>query len=240
MTKTEHDQPKVDPPAQAGPSPDAASEPKGADASATEAQLPHADEKKSRWGTGKKEKRQIEELTLAKEAAEQAQAALHDRLLRLQADFDNFRKRTVREKAELFRTANEDLLAELLPVVDHFELAFGSVESGRDNDAFTRGVRMVRDQLIAVLGKFGLQPLEAAGQTFDPARHEAISHLPSETVPENGILVQTRRGYLLGDKLLRPAQVVVSSGNPHAAPPPGAPAPEGGSAAPTESTAGKE
>jgi len=70
---------------------------------------------------------------------------------------------------------------------------------------------MVREQLLATLARFGLQPVDA-GATFDPTRHEAISHLPSETVPENGIIAQSRRGYQLGERMLRAAQVVVSSG----------------------------
>ncbi len=189
------------------------------------------DEKKSRWG-GKKDKQELEALTKAKDEAEAAKAVLQDRFVRLQADFDNFRKRTVREKAESYRAANEDLMAELLPVVDHFEMALGTVAGSgerlgaaspsKDGDdksgaALIKGVRMVCDQMTTVLTRFGLKALDATvGQTFDPARHEAIAHMPSETVPENNVIAQTRRGYLLGEKLIRPAQVVVSSGDPAA------------------------
>ena len=174
------------------------------------------DEKKSRWG-GKKDKQELEALTKAKDEAEAAKAVLQDRFVRLQADFDNFRKRTVREKAESYRAANEDLMAELLPVVDHFEMALGAESGSGAQDALVKGVRMVCDQMTTVLTRFGLKALDATvGQTFDPARHEAIAHMPSETVPENNVIAQTRRGYLLGEKLIRPAQVVVSSGDPAA------------------------
>lgn len=176
------------------------------------------DEKQPK-GRHKKDKVHIEELTQAVEAAEAAKATLQDRLLRLQADFDNYRKRSARERTELFRLANEDLMNELLPVVDHFDLALSAADAARQDNPLAQGVRMVREQLSTALSKFGLQPLSAEGQTFDPSRHEAISHLPSETVPENGVIAQTRRGYLLGDKLLRAAQVVVSSGSPGAPPP---------------------
>lgn len=171
------------------------------------------EQKKSR-GFGRKDKSaaRIEELTREKEASEQARVVMQDRLMRLQADFENFRKRTLREKSELFRTANEDLMLEMLPVLDHFEMAMAAVDSAKASDAIAAGVRMVRDQMVAVLGRFGLTTFEAAGQPFDPAVHEAISQMASETVPENGVLAQTRRGYRLGDKLLRPAQVVVSRG----------------------------
>lgn len=137
---------------------------------------------------------------------------LKDRLMRLQADFDNFRKRTHREKNDLYRQANQDLIAELLPVLDHFELAFGTVPAGAQPDPVVQGVRLVHGQLLTVLQKFGLTPLDAAGQAFDPTVHEAVSHLPSADVPDNSVIAQTRRGYMLADRLLRPAQVVVSRG----------------------------
>lgn len=166
-------------------------------------------------GMGRKDKAavaQLEELTRARDDAEQARLATQDRLVRLQADFENFRKRTLREKTDLFRMANEDLMGELLPVLDHFDLALEAAIKAEAPDAISQGVRMVREQLSGVLGRFGLQALEAAGQAFDPGVQEAIAHLASDTVPENGIIAQTRRGYRLGEKLLRAAQVVVSSG----------------------------
>ena len=170
---------------------------------------------KSRWKRDKTADH-AEELARVKNEAEQARAALQDRLLRLQADFDNFRKRTQREKADWIRGANEDILSELLPVIDHLELALGATEGATAPDALTQGVRMVREQLLGALARFGLQPVDA-GATFDPTRHEAISHLASATVSENGIIAQSRRGYQLGDRMLRPAQVVVSSGPAFAA-----------------------
>lgn len=143
-------------------------------------------------------------------------AALRERLIRLQADFENFRKRTLREKNELYQRANEDIMEELLPVMDHLDLALSSVPeppaAGDADAAFVEGVRLVATQLVSALGKFGLTPIDAEGGAFDHNLHEAIAHLPSESVPENGIVAQTRRGYKLGERLLRPAQVVVSNG----------------------------
>jgi len=137
-----------------------------------------------------------------------------DRLLRLMADFENFRKRVVRERNDLYRRANEDILNELLPVMDHLELALKAVDAHEETgEAFVEGVRLVLEQLLAVLAKFGLEPLDAEEQRFDPDLHEAVSHLPSESVREGDVLTQIRRGYRLGDRLLRPAQVVVSSGS---------------------------
>ena len=138
--------------------------------------------------------------------------SLQIRLLRLQADFDNFRKRTLREKGEIYRVANESIMLELLPALDHLDLALDSCVEDTD-DAFVKGVWLVREQLLTALGKFDLGVIDVPQDEFDPARHEAISHLPSDDLGENRVISQVRRGYLLGDKLLRASQVVVSSGS---------------------------
>jgi molecular chaperone GrpE len=153
-----------------------------------------------------------------KEPAEDT-AALKDRLLRLQADFDNFRKRTAREQADVCQRANEDLILRLLPVVDHFELGLRNAQIHHAESSVTEGFQLVYDQMIAALKEAGLTPVEAEGRAFDPQVHEAVSHVPSEEHPADTVITQTRRGYLLGSKLLRAAQVVVSSG-PQAAPEP--------------------
>jgi len=137
-----------------------------------------------------------------------------DRLLRLQADFDNYRKRMMREKADIYRRANEDIMEELLPVLDHLELAMAAVGDSGQYDSIVKGFKLVGEQLLSVLGKFGLTPVETAGIPFDPNVHEAILHMPAAGVPENGIVSRTRAGYMLGGQLLRAAQVVVSSGAP--------------------------
>lgn len=140
----------------------------------------------------------------------------HDnRYLRLMADFDNFRKRTVRERVELYQRANEDIIEEILPVLDHLDLAVKSAEKHNVEVAVLDGFRLVAEQLLSALRKSGLTPIDSDGQQFDPGQHEAIAHLPSDTVPENKVMTQVRRGYMLGGKMLRAAQVVVSSGKPH-------------------------
>lgn len=138
--------------------------------------------------------------------------ALQQRLLRLQADFENFRRRTQRERSETYRRANEDLLHALLPVLDHFELGFENADPDDNNESVIDGFRMIFQQTLAALGKFGVEPMEAEGHPFDPHLHEAVTHVPSDDVPADSVVAQTRRGYMLGDRLLRPAQVVVSSG----------------------------
>lgn len=142
----------------------------------------------------------------------EAQPGFEERFLRLQADFDNFRKRTLREKEDLYKRANEDIMSELLPVLDHLELALTSAGESHADDALVKGFALVGDQLKQSLKKFGLTPIEVENVDFDPNVHEAILHMASEEVPENGIVSQTRAGYMLGKRVLRAAQVIVSSG----------------------------
>lgn len=145
---------------------------------------------------------------------EQAVAVAEDRLLRLQADFDNYRKRVLREKEEIYRRANEDIMEALLPVVDHLDLAIKAATSSEQHPSIAEGIALVGEQMLSVLGKFGLEPIETEDVDFDPNMHEAILHMPSVDVKENGIISTTRAGFTLGGKLLRAAQVVVSSGDP--------------------------
>lgn len=137
---------------------------------------------------------------------------LQDRLLRLQADFENYRKRMDRERKDWIAFASEKIVLDLLPVLDHFELGLADSAKNGAPAAFTAGFQLVCNQFRTVLEKAGVQSIEAEGQVFDPALHEAITHLPSDRFPEGHVAAQTRRGYKLGDKLLRAAQVVVSSG----------------------------
>ena len=152
----------------------------------------------------------------APEAAAEPQPSpedvLKDRLLRLQADFDNYRKRMDREKKDWIAFASEKLVLELLPVLDHFELGLADSAKNGAPAPIQEGFQLVCNQFRAALEKAGVQAIDAEGAAFDPNLHEAITHMPSPSVPEGHVVAQTRRGYKLGDKLLRAAQVVVSSG----------------------------
>lgn len=145
--------------------------------------------------------------------------ALETRMLRLQADFDNFRKRTQRERGEWYLRANEDLLSELLPVIDHFEMGLQNAAKHHVDHAVIDGFKLIYDQLMQALAKFQLVPFESEGREFDPHIHEAMTHVPSAEHPADVIIAETRRGYRLGEKLLRPAQVIVSSGPAESAAP---------------------
>ncbi|MDE0838164.1 MAG: nucleotide exchange factor GrpE [Kiritimatiellae bacterium] len=168
--------------------------------------------KKKKAAAAEAQSKSDEDADKANEAAGDAVAVLSDRLLRLQADFDNFRKRTQREREDLYRMANEDLMAELLPVIDHMQLALDAAGDDAQSQALSEGVKLVMGQLDGALTKFNLEPIDAVGETFDPNLHEALSQAPSTDVDEHVVMFQHRRGYKLGSKLLRAAQVVVSAG----------------------------
>ena len=116
----------------------------------------------------------------------------------------------MKEKAEIYRRAVEDLMSEFLPVLDHVELALKAVGASTSNDPVTEGFRIVAGQFDAALKRVGLEPVETKGKQFDHNLHEAISHIIDETVPENMVISQVRKGYTLGGKLVRAAQVVVA------------------------------
>ncbi|MGQ9556424.1 MAG: nucleotide exchange factor GrpE [Desulfurispora sp.] len=130
------------------------------------------------------------------------------RLARLQADFENFRKRTLREKEDLLKFAAEKLIGQLLPVLDNFERALAAPEG--DGAAFRSGVEMIYRQLMDILHREGLESLQCVGQPFDPSRHEAVMRQPAGEQPENTVLAELQKGYTLHGKVIRPAMVCVA------------------------------
>lgn len=150
-----------------------------------------------------------DEDTVAKEMA-----MLKERHIRLMADFDNMRKRQARELEERTARANEQLLKALIPVFDHFEMAFLNAPEG----AFTDGVKMIATEFKKVLEQSGAEVIDAIeGTAFDPMMHEAMTTVPHAEHPEGMIVNQFRKGWRLGGKIIRPAQVIVSSGAPQEA-----------------------
>ncbi|GFN22525.1 hypothetical protein TAMC210_08410 [Thermanaeromonas sp. C210] len=148
-----------------------------------------------------------EELVARQEEIER----LRSQLLRLQADFDNYRKRIRREQLELRQTACAELVKELLPVLDNLERAMASARGGSEEGALLSGIELVFRQLVEVLGRYGLSEVKALGQPFDPAYHEAVA-TEEATDPQRHNLVteELRKGYLLHGRLLRPALVKVA------------------------------
>lgn len=134
----------------------------------------------------------------------------HSRYLRAQADFDNFRRRTVKEKEELTQYASLKLITQLLPVLDNFQRALQTGGEGSESESFAKGVDMIFRQLSQVLEGEGLKPMESVGQPFDPEFHQAIMQVESEEYDEGIVVEAIQTGYILKDKVIRPAMVKVS------------------------------
>jgi len=139
---------------------------------------------------------------------------LEDRLLRLAAEQDNFRKRMQRERESLLKYAEESLLKDILPSLDNLERAVEQCRCAPDAAALLTGVEMTCKGLLNTLEKFGLTSLSGEGQPFDPNFHEAVAMEHSEKVPEDHILQEYQKGYRYKDRLIRAAKVVVSKGRP--------------------------
>lgn len=133
--------------------------------------------------------------------------ALIDRLARMQADFDNARKRAVREQADFRDYALADTIKTLIPVLDSFDRA---LKSSPEKSEFHVGVELIHKQLQDAMAKIGVQSISAAGQQFDPRFHEAIEMVDTEDVADNQVIEELQRGYRLKDRLLRPAMVRVA------------------------------
>jgi molecular chaperone GrpE len=150
----------------------------------------------------------IEQLRQQLEAAQAEARANHDRFLRERAELENFKKRMQRETAEALRFACEPLIRELLPVVDNLERA--AEHAPDDGPAILEGVRLVLKAFVAVLDRYGVRGVDALGEPFDPSRHQAMAQVESAEDEPNRVVEQHHRGYLLHDRLLRPALVTVS------------------------------
>jgi len=133
-----------------------------------------------------------------------------DRLQRLQAEFDNFRKRMVREQSEILKLASQGVISEILPVMDSFERALEHEIHGDQFDEYKKGLKIVYGQLYEVMAKEGLSTLEPVGQPFDPTRHEAVMQEESDEYPEDTVVRVVEKGYVLKDRIIRPAKVTVA------------------------------
>ena len=136
----------------------------------------------------------------------------YDRLLRQTAEFDNYRKRIDRERSQLSEAAAADLLQELLPLVDDMERALKADTGTEATEGIRRGVELIHQQLLKLLGKRGVKPIESLGQDFDPHFHMAVAHEPADGRREGEVVEEFSRGYMLGERLLRPAMVKVAKG----------------------------
>lgn len=156
-----------------------------------------------------------QELRSLKEEFESRCKELEDakeRHVRLQAEFENFRRRTLKEKQESLQYGQQNLVKDLLSTVDNLERALGHVEHSGNADlqSILQGVELVHRELLAALAKHGVKVVDPAGEMFDPAYHEAMGQVPTTEVPPNGVVEVLQKGYLLQDRMLRPARVIVA------------------------------
>ncbi len=161
-----------------------------------------------------------EEDTLEKQLADALADAAEqkDHFFRVAAEFENYKKRMIRERATAMKYAGEPILREILPTIDNLEraIAQGDVEGldpQQELASLFEGVQLTLKNLLTALEKFEVTPMESVGQAFDPTNHEALTMEPSDTVPANQILNEFEKGYQYKDRLLRAAKVIVSAGN---------------------------
>jgi len=136
-------------------------------------------------------------------------AELNDRLMRQMAEFDNFRKRTEREKSAMFEIGAKDIVERVLPVVDNFERALNMIPEGDKENSFVQGIEKIYKQLLTVLDEAGVKPIEAVGKEFDPNFHNAVMHAEDEAFGENIVAEEFQKGYMYRDSVVRHSMVKV-------------------------------
>lgn len=151
-----------------------------------------------------------EEAALDAEKLAAELADLNQRFLRVAADFDNYKRRTVQEKEDLVKYSNAKIMGELLPVLDAFQLALKNPGESQEAQNVIKGVEMLYRQIMQVLEQAGMSKIEAVGQPFDPKLHEAIMQVDDDSVPEDTVVEELRAGYVLNERVIRPSMVKVS------------------------------
>ena len=150
----------------------------------------------------------LEEKLISKEQEAQEN---YDRLLRVSAEFENYKKRTAREMEEFRKFSNQSLIREMLSVVDHLELAMNSTDGQKTIEkGLVEGLEMTHREILKVFEKFHVTPISAMGKTFDPTFHEAVMQEETDDFPANTVVKELQKGYLIHDRLLRPSMVVVA------------------------------
>ena len=153
----------------------------------------------------------LKEMEARLESLEQEAKENHDRFLRVSAEFENYKKRAAREMGDFRKFANESFVKAMLPVVDNLDRAIESSSNDKNtNTSVVEGVNMTLREILKVFEQFGVIPFESLGKTFDPGFHQAVMQEENEDYPDNTVLNELQKGYLIHDRLLRPAMVVVS------------------------------
>jgi molecular chaperone GrpE len=173
---------------------------------------PETDENAEGGGfTDKTENKQVSDEAGKVKELEQKSQELNDKYLRLYSEFDNYRRRTVKEKSDIIKTAGEDIFKTLLPVIDDFERAMKANENIEDVEAIKEGVQLIYNKLKNAVQQKGLTPFESIGSAFDADTMEAITHIPATDESQKGkVIDEVEKGYKLGDKVIRYAKVIVA------------------------------
>lgn len=168
------------------------------------------EEQEKEKSTATVEEESVNEELSNDELMAQKMGELNDKYLRLYSDFENFRRRTSKEKLEIISNANGDVLKDLLAVVDDFERAIYNNENSSDADSIKEGFQLIYNKFINILATKGLKPMESVGMKFDLDQHEAITNIPVQEEAQKGTVIDVvEKGYFLNDKVLRYAKVVV-------------------------------
>ena len=179
----------------------------------------NAREEEQGKGASKKKERKLkwareaaQEIQEQVDAAKEKLAEANDRYARLFAEFDNFRKRSEKEKMQRYDFGAKDMVERILPVIDNFERGLAAVsQEGREEDSFVKGMEMTYKQLLKVLEDAGVKPIEAVGQEFNPEFHNAVMHVDDPEVPENVIVEEFQKGYMYKDHVVRYSMVKVAN-----------------------------
>ena len=159
---------------------------------------------------GKSKKSKVKDLQVDLKEKEDEIKALNDTLLRSQAEFENYKKRITKEKSDLLKYANEELVKEVLRTVDNLEMAIGHAREANQSDSITEGVEIILKHLLQSLERFGVSSFTAVGEKFDPNRHEAVIQVESAEHEPSTVIAESQKGYFLRDRLLRPSLVTVT------------------------------
>jgi len=167
---------------------------------------------KSEAGIEETKEVQVDLLKEQLEKTEKEYKELEDRLLRVAAEFDNYKKRTVREFQSIIKNANEELISQLVETLDNFQRALDSAKSSNDYDSFHKGVELIYQHFKDILVKEGLKEIKAIGELFDPHFHEAVMQQESDRFPDGTVMDEISKGYMLNDKVIKHSKVIVSKG----------------------------
>lgn len=168
-----------------------------------------SEESKKESRKEKKEKKKEEKEK--KDKKDEQIEELKDRVTRQMAEFENFRKRTEKEKSQMFEVGVKTMVEKILPVVDNFERGLAQVPDDKKDDSFVEGMNMIYKQMMTAFDEIGVKQIEAVGKEFDPNLHNAVMHVDDDTLPENSIVEEFQKGYIYHDQVVRHSMVKVAN-----------------------------